>query len=514
MSLYETVLFDYQREAVDRIVARRSILLADQPGLGKTVEVLSSLEQAGLFDKPDAMILVLAPVVAVQSAWRDSIEKWVAPNHRVGVVDLSYGTAKKREDRLDSFLGELGQPRVVLANHAVLEVHRKNGARFPALFEQVWDAVIIDESHVVLPISNDRKLTNFWLGLKSLRVARQGFRLAVSGTPDRGKLENRYGTYKFLRPDDFVSVNRWAWLETNFFVSEQKVARGRVVKVVGAVKSKASWAVTEDSIIVRRTKAEVLKDLPPKQYNFVELELYPEQRQDYMSQVRVMTEKKLEADDDGVETAAAMVFALRARQIAACQWSDGKPVVGGKSAKLDWLLEWLAEREGVKVVVCSQFAQVLRWLESELVDAGYSVGVLDGGVSASGRASVQAEFQRGALQVCLISGRMGVGITLDVADDLIMFDLPYDPDVVEQVEDRVHRASRNHQVTIWNLLAIGSIDQLVAKKLNSRYFVTRASMDGRRGIDFEKNVIDRLRVGIKMSDPVDSVSVIEGETNG
>jgi hypothetical protein len=109
---------------------------------------------------------------------------------------------------------------------------------------------------------------------------------------------------------------------------------------------------------------------------------------------------------------------------------------------------------------------------------------------------------------------MGVGITLDVADDLIMFDLPYDPDVVEQVEDRVHRASRNHQVTIWNLLAIGSIDQLVAKKLNSRYFVTRASMDGRRGIDFEKNVIDRLRVGIKMSDPVDSVSVIEGETNG
>ncbi len=514
MSLYETVLFDYQREAVDRIVARRSILLADQPGLGKTVEVLSSLEQAGLFDNPDAKVLVLAPVIAVQSAWRDSVEKWITPNHDVDVVDLSYGSAKQRQARLDAFLELSGCPKVVLANHAVVEVNRKSGARFPVLFEQVWDAVIIDESHMVLPISNDRKLTNFWLGLKSLRVARQGFRLAVSGTPDRGKLENRYGTYKFLRPEDFVTVNRWAWLEHNFWVHEQKVARGRVVKVVGAVKSKASWALTEDSIIVRRTKAEVLKDLPAKQYNFVELELYPEQRQDYMGALRRMVDEQSEAEDREVETASAMVFALRARQIADCQWLDGKPVVGGKSAKLDWLLEWLAEREGVKVVVCSQFAQVLRWLEVELVNAGYSVGLLDGSVSAGGRASVQAGFQSGDIQVCLISGRMGVGITLDVADDLIMFDLPYDPDVVEQVEDRVHRASRNHQVTIWNLLAIGSVDQLVAKKLNTRYFVTRSSMDGRRGVEIEKNVVDRLRVGIKMSQVADSVSDVEGEVNG
>jgi SNF2 family DNA or RNA helicase len=185
--------------------------------------------------------------------------------------------------------------------------------------------------------------------------------------------------------------------------------------------------------------------------------------------------------------------------------------VGGKSAKLDWLLEWLGEREDVKVVVCSQFAQVLRWLESELVNAGYRVGVLDGSVSAGGRASVQAEFQRGDLQVCLISGRMGVGITLDVADDLIMFDLPYDPDIVEQVEDRVHRASRNHQVTIWNLLAVGSVDQVVAKKLNTRYFVTRYSMDGRRGIDFEKKVLEKIRVSHKMSDGTGNVSNEEGE---
>lgn len=510
MSLYETVLFDYQKEAVDRIVARRSILLADQPGLGKTVEVLASLEQAGLFDKPDAMILILAPVVAVQSAWRDSIEKWISPSYQVGVLDMSYGTAKVRGDRLDAFLSQVNQPRIVLANHAVIERNRKTGARFPALVEQSWDAIVVDESHMVLPIANDRKLTTFWLGLKSLVLRERGFRLAVSGTPDRGKLENRYGTYKFLRPEDYLTVSRWSWLEQNFWVHEAKVARGRVVRVVGAVKSKAAWGMYEDTIMVRRTKSEVLTDLPPKQYNFVELELYPEQRQDYMSALRRMVDEQADAGET-VETASAMVFALRARQIADCQWLDGNPVVGGKSAKLDWLLEWLGEREDVKVVVCSQFAQVLRWLEVELVNAGYRVGVLDGSVSAGGRTSVQAEFQRGDLQVCLISGRMGVGITLDVADDLIMFDLPYDPDIVEQVEDRVHRASRNHQVTIWNLLAVGSVDQVVAKKLNTRYFVTRYSMDGRRGIDFEKKVLEKIRVSHKMSDVTGNVSNEEGE---
>jgi SNF2 family DNA or RNA helicase len=512
MSLYETVLFDYQKDAVDRIVARRSILLADQPGLGKTVEVLASLEKAGLFDKAGARILILAPVVAVQSAWRDSIEKWISQWREVDIVDISYGTAKQRATRLEMnlFLRE-ERPKVVLANHASLEMNRKTGFRFPLLFEQYWDAVIIDESHVVLPISNDRKLTNFWLGLKNLNFHKQAFRLAVSGTPDRGKLENRYGTYKFLRPEDFATVSRWSWLEHNFWVHEAKVARGRVVKVVGAVKSKAAWGVYEDTIMIRRTKGEVLTDLPPKQYNFVELELYPEQRQDYMLALRRMVDEQADAGET-VETASAMVFALRARQIADCQWLDGKPVVGGKSAKLDWLLEWLGERENVKVVVCSQFAQVLHWLKEELNGAGYSADVLDGGASVARRASIQKDFQEGSLQVCLISGRMGVGITLDVADDLIMFDLPYDPDVVEQVEDRVHRASRNHQVTIWNLLAVGSVDQVVAKKLNTRYFVTRYSMDGRRGIDFEKKVLEKIRVSHKMSDVVDNVSNVEGES--
>jgi SNF2 family DNA or RNA helicase len=211
-----------------------------------------------------------------------------------------------------------------------------------------------------------------------------------------------------------------------------------------------------------------------------------------------------------------MVFALRGRQISACEWDitdEGRqPKVGGKSAKLDWLLEWLDERgygnpdvDSGQVVISSQFVQVLYWLQAELKLHGLTAEVLEGSLTSERRASIQRSFQAGQLKIVLLSGRMGVGITLDAADDLILMDIPYDPDMLEQIEDRIHRASNNHQVTIWSLIGVGTIEQLITQKLDLRYKTTRLSMDGRRGVDFERKILSMLR--IKMSEPHDSVGV-------
>lgn len=506
--IYDDVLFDYQKVAVDRMVQREVALLADQPGLGKTLEVLGSLEKLGLFDKHDALTLILSPIVACQTAWRDSIEKFVQSRHGVDVCDLSYGSAVQKSARLAEFMSRESKSGIVLANHGAVEIVNKK-PRVDGLHQLHFDAVVVDESHMVLPILNDRKLTNFWRGLNHFVAA--PYRFAVSGTPDRGKLENRFGTYRFLMPARYSKVARWAWLEENFWVHERQVARGRTVKMVGSLRSDSRWASIEDDVIIRRTKLEVLKDLPAKLYNFVEVELFKEQRQDYMNAIKDMSAEKDAAAEDDRETAAAMVFALRARQISACQWKDGQPVVGGKSAKLDWLLEWLAEREDPKVVVSSQFSQVLHWLKKELDNVGVSCAVLDGSASHSERTWIQKQFQDGSLSVVLLSGRMGVGITLDAADDLIFFDQPYDPDMIEQIEDRVHRASRNHQVTIWTLLGIGTLDQAVAKVVSQRYTATRELMDGRRGLDIEKNVLEKIRVLRNLSAPSDKLISPEEE---
>lgn len=494
-TIYGDVLFDYQKLAAKRIQEQRSVLLADQPGLGKTLEVLAALELDGLFDVV-SNILILTPIINAQTTWRDSIERWIRPRYEwVELIDVSRGSAAKKSKALSNVRNRVN---IVLANHDAL-------SRVPEILELCYDAVIIDESHLVLPIKDHRKLTKFWQYLQLVKHSDNSIRIAVSGTPDRGKLENRYGTYRFLNPSETGS-NRWAWLEKNFWVIEQRVARNRTVKQTAGLKSESSWLAKDKQIMIRRTKQEVLPQLPPKRYVDVEIELGKNQKLDYFVQQMVSTKKIFEAKAESSASPEAMLFALRARQLATCSWvPDGEsisPVLGGESAKLDWLLDWLDGRGFIEsdsfadntaqVVIVSQFSKVLHWLRAELNERGIDSAVLDGGASDNARVSIQERFQSGTLRVVLLSGSMGVGINLDKADDLIMFDSPYDPDRIEQIEDRVHRASSNHHVTIWNLIAIDTIDEAIVEKVSKRYKTTRELMDGSRGVEFARQILEKI----------------------
>lgn len=495
-TIYDDVLYDYQKDAAKRIADQRRILLADQPGLGKTLMVLSSLELADMYEW-GKNILIITPIINAQTAWIDSIEKFVKPRYDVNVIDISRGTVHEKRDEMYT-LNALSN--IVIANHNAID-WMEGAHRVSTLTLAKFDAVIIDESHMVLPIRDHRKPTKFWEGLTKIRTAEDAMRIAVSGTPDRGKLENRYGTWLFLDPWN-TKRNRWDWLAENFFMYEQKVNKTRTVKMVGAMKDQTAWLAKDKAMMVRRTKNEVLTQLPPKRYVDVEIIPHDEQFKDYL-RLREEASKKPTKDGKPMEP---MVFALRARQIADCQFTrEWEPSPTGKSAKLDWLIEWLDSRgyadgtlEG-KVVIASQFSKVLHWLEKELNKRDFQCEVLDGATPQSKRSAIQREFQDGPLRIVLLSGQMGVGITLDRADDLIMFDSPYDPDRVEQIEDRIHRASNMHKVTIWTLISVGTIDQAIMEKMNKRYKVTRRVLDGARGIQFEKDIVAKL--GTKMSDP-------------
>jgi hypothetical protein len=483
-SIYDEVLYDYQKDAVDRIALQRRILLADQPGLGKTLMVLGALEKADMF-KIGKNILIITPIINAQTAWIDSIYKFVAPRHDVNVLDISRGSVHEKKAMIES--GLTGLCNIVVANHNAIDLMDTDMHRVENITMEAFDAVVIDESHMVLPITNYKKLTRFWKGLLKIRMTQDAMRIAVSGTPDRGKIENRYGTWKFLDPWG-TPVSRWDWLEANFHMYDQRVAKNRTVRMVGSLKSKDNWLAKDKAMMIRRTKNEVLTQLPAKQYIDVEIGLHEAQLKDYWH-----------IKEEFSKGGEAMVFATRARQLADCQWTkEWEPWEGGKSAKLDWLLEWLDSRgyadnslEG-KVVIASQFSKVLHFLAKALEKAGMNPQILDGATPDKERAQIQREFQEGDCRIILLSGQMGVGITLDAADDLIMFDSPYDPDRVEQIEDRIHRASNMHQVTIWNLIAKATIDQAIVSTVSKRYKTTRSLLDGSRGIEIEREVVAQL----------------------
>ena len=502
MTLVDEVLYGYQQEAARRIQDTRRILLADQPGLGKTLEVLGALELDGLFTRP-ANILIVTPIINAQTTWRDTVERFVQPRYPlVKLVDVSKGSAAQKAKAMVPWSKE--SVNIVLANHNAIDM-TKNGLRVADITRFEYDAVIIDESHMVLPIRDLRKLTNFWKGLSKISQTKNPIRVAVSGTPDRGKLENRYGTWLFLYPDRIPS-SKWTWLEQEFWINEMKVSKTRTVKVPLGLKSESSWLERDKAWMIRRTKQEVLPQLPPKRFVDVEVELGKEQKAAYALQQMLSERKIYDAKVEERDSGEAMVFALRARQIANCSWHEAagvvSPVVGGQSAKLDWLMEWFSERgfletdpmadNTAKVVIVSQFSKVLHWLQKELDIAGIGSSVLDGSTADNQRADIQREFQQGNLRVVLLSGSMGVGINLDAADDMIMFDSPYDPDRVEQIQDRVHRASNMHQVTIWNLIAVDTIDQAIMEKVDKRYRSTRRLLDGSRGVEFARDIVARL----------------------
>jgi len=495
MSLVSEVLFGYQVEAANRIAEQKAVLLADQPGLGKTLEVLGALELAELYDAP-SKILITTPLINAQTTWVDSIERFLKPRYDVEVVDVFSGTKAQKQARVDA--ADLSKPVFFILNHNSLDL-TKSGPRIQ-LPDFYWDAVIVDESHLVLPITGS--LTQFRKGLENIRCYHSGcFRIAISGTPDRGKLENRFGTWNFLYPE-IVGYNRWSWLAENFWMVEQRVSRSKTIKVPQGLKDERRWQLFSNKWMIRRTKNEVLTQLPPKRFVDVELKLGSKQYADYLM-AKVNYEIMLN-DPEANDGTAGMLFALRSRQAAICSWTENdkpEPIVGGDSIKLAWLLEWLDERgfieademaENAQVVIVSQFSAVLHWLQKELENVGIAADVLDGSVSATKRATIQERFQSGLSRIVLLSGGLGVGINLDRADDLIMLDSPYDPDRIEQIEDRVHRASSMHHVTIWNLIASHTIDEAIAEVVNQRYTTTRKLLDADRGISIERNVLKKL----------------------
>lgn len=495
------ILWEKQKQAVEFIVDRRRVLLADQPGSGKTLMSLAAIEADGCFT--NGLVLILAPKFPAKTTWlKDHVMKYVSPLG-VNVYDLTSGTAEVKNDRLL----EVQTPAVIVANHDALAISPNGERRVPRLFDHQYDAIVIDESHRVLPTTADARydMTQFWRGLKLLKIHQQALRIAVSGTPDRSKLENRYGTLKFLFPE--VYTNHKHWMFTNFLMESRTIrlpgGRTKDIVVPQQLRAPHEWVARDQLYLIRRTKAEIQEGRPSKQYINVTLDMAKPQRKAYMELVRDYF--------SGESKMTPAVVALRSRQLAISSgWDFDNNEIGESfsSTKLEWLVEWLEARgyldpeyskdSGLapsKVVVASSFVATLKWLQRELGKLGVRAEILDGSTSQTERARIQAEFQDhdSALRVTLLSMNMGVGIDLDAADDLVFFDVPYSSDDAEQVEDRIDRLSRTHRVTIWWLLSNDSIDLAIAGENTERFHVSRELLDGSRGVEYARQILAQLR---------------------
>jgi SNF2 family DNA or RNA helicase len=470
-----------------------NFLLADQPGLGKTIQALGAMVES--FPEGGAH-LVFCPLLAVTLVWAPEVAQWLPGN---GEIFALAGDRAKREATLAAAIERAeaaphGTHIFVVGNIEMARQREVDGrvvSEYPALHMNRWTSIIVDESHRAL-IRTSGKPTQTRRGMMALKARRK---VALSGTPMRGKPEQLWGTLNWLRPDLYSSY--WSWVGRYFRLTSNRYSN----YILDGFKAGGEEALAADlhSIMLRRTKAEVLAELPPKTYPGTHL-IAGDEASPYgiwlpMSKQQAAASKRLLKD--GVVGADRIVnghlaVATRQKQIAGSAIkldATGEVVPCLPSPKFDWCVDkinelGIPEGEG-RIVIASQFTKLLNLFAAEFGKLGVNAHLITGETPEKVRKAAVDDFQSEAptKRVFLLNTKAGgVAITLDAADDLVILDETYVPDDQEQVEDRIHRTSRMHNVTIHYLRTLDSIEEEIAWVTAAREDVAHYLLDKSRGI--------------------------------
>lgn len=485
----------YQRAGIAFGARVGTFLLADQPGLGKTAQAIGTVIERNR-EKPLYRHLILSPKIAAETVWPAEVAKWTLSDSQAFPL---VGTRAKRETALSAALGVTTGHVFVCAN---IEMARlKNGEPlWPQLHEIAWDTVILDESHRALVRKSVKSESQQRKGIVALK-ARD--RIALSGTPMRGKPEQLWGTLNWLDPKVYSSY--WSFVGQFYETESNGFSRHVIVGFRPGGEDALAKAVSP--IMLRRTKAEVLPELPPKTYAGwhlipgdegspfgVWLTPSPKHAAQY---AEFESDASIEADGAEIIAVGALAEHTRKVQLASAVHGilgDGTLMPSCDSVKFEWLIEKCAELglpdEG-RLVVASRFTRLINIFAAGLVTAGIPAVALTGETSSKRRQEIMDDFQSDSPthRVVLINTMAaGVAITLDAADDLVMLDESTVPDDQEQVEDRVHRASRMHNVTIHYLRTLGTIEEEVAWIAAARESVQKYVLDGARGVEYARQL--------------------------
>lgn len=474
--------------------ANGNVLIADEPGLGKTLEAISGLMEAGRWGGP---ILIAAPMTSLRPTWLRELTRFTPDAHiTIGVPPTRDSAAARREllERwLSAYLATPDEPHILVIN---AEMVRTAAEKFPVIAGITWNAIILDESHKYL--SGIRSAQNLTLTGEAMLALKGDFKIALSGTPMRGKPRNLWGTLHWLRPKQYTSFWRWAG---QYLVVEE----GKYGKIVGGLKPgvEADLYHSLDGIMLRRTKSEVVKELPPKQHIDVMCDMTKEQARQY----KQMEEKSYtELGDERITAAGVLAIMTRLKQMASCAWEPGpagkpKPLMNAKMSGKAAMIEQMLIERGIagdaregdgKIVIASQFTEIVDSLEKFLAEIKVPTMKITGAVKESRRLEVTQDFQSvGGPRVLLMNTMAGgVSITLDEhCDELIIIDETWVPDDQEQLEDRIHRVSRIHQVMIYRLLTTDTVDEEIDGVNIAKDQVQKQLLDGRRGVELAKRLL-------------------------
>ncbi|HEX3998606.1 MAG TPA: DEAD/DEAH box helicase [Pirellulales bacterium] len=405
------VPFPYQFEGVAFLYPRIAAVLADEMGLGKTMQAITAIRLL-LHSRQIERVLLVCPKPLVTN-WQREFALW-APEVPLTAIE---GDQAKRQ-----WQWQLPDVPVKIANYELLNRDRRMIAD-PAMR---FDLVVLDESQ---RIKNRNGATS-----QVVRSISRTRSWALTGTPVENSPEDLVGIFEFVAPGHLSSD----------------------------MKPRSMGRAASD-FVLRRTKDKVLADLPPKLFRDADLELTPEQRYSYQL-----------AEDEGVLRLAEMgrsatiqhVFELIVRLKQICNF-DPATSESAKLERLDADLEEIAT-SGKKAIVFSQWVGTLSALSRQL----RRFGTLEyhGQIPSKKRDAIINQFRDDPRRrVLLMSyGAGGVGLNLQFAEYVFLFDRWWNPAVEDQAINRAHRIGAAGPVTVSRFLMLDTIEQRIHEILEEK----------------------------------------------
>ena len=423
-------------------------ILADEMGLGKTVQTLSFIQhmvEHGA-DKPN---LIVVPT-SVLPNWEREAKKFV-PDLKLLTI---YGT------RRESMFKKIKGTDLVLTTYALLRRDLEE------LQKHEFNTIILDEAQ---NIKNPNTIT-----ARSVRHINADMRLCLSGTPIENNLFELWSLFEFLMPG---------------FLGAQHAFKRGVVKPIkeGDDETLAFLRTRVRPFILRRTKSEVAKDLPPKIENTYFCALAEEQAELYAMLAKKLKEQVLSTvDKNGMAKSQMSILdaLLKLRQIC-CHVRLLKIDLPGvstnvPSGKFDAFKDMVTDivEEGHRVLVFSQFVQMLHIIRSWLQISGMPFCYLDG--SSKDRFDQVDRFNNtDDIPIFLISLKAGgTGLNLTSADYVIHYDPWWNPAVENQATDRTHRIGQTRQVFSYKLICQNTVEEKILQLQDSKRGIAEAIIPG------------------------------------
>lgn len=420
-NVLQNTLREYQKIGVKWLLSLRKNgfggCLADDMGLGKTLQVISYFSDKSQLG---TNALIVVPKTLIEN-WNREFKKF-APDISTYVY---HGIARNLADALNC--------RVIITTYGTLlnDIELINECNF--------DHLIIDEAQ---NIKNSRSKA-----YRAVKAVRAKTRIIMTGTPLENNIQEYWGLMKIANPT-----------ELSYKMIMNGLSEEQIIEKVKRLTS---------PFLLRRFKKDVIDDLPEKEEQIVYCSFDDDQRKLYnklLESIKYEIDRK--ADRYEIKSNSIILSGLMYLQEVCCHPrlipKEYNSEMCFESAKLDQLLLMVDElyAAGHKIVIFSRFTRMLEIINKEFIKRHFNIFYLDG--STKDRQSVVDDFEESNEGVFLISLKAGgVGLNLISADTAILYDPWWNPAVEKQAEDRIYRIGQKKKVTVFKLIAAGTIEEKV-----------------------------------------------------